>query len=92
MWQGWGNERAGRRRNQCHERAIELIELKKKADQDHAPRLLGEHEGKEVYVAVGKYGPYLKYDGKNITLNKGTVVAEMVLEDAVQVITGAQSY
>ena len=74
-----------------YERAIELIELKKKADQDHAPRLLGEHEGKEVYVAVGKYGPYLKYDGKNITLNKGTVVAEMVLEDAVQVITGAQS-
>lgn len=72
-----------------YERAVELIEMKKKVDQDRAPRLLGEHDGKEVYVAVGKYGPYLKYDDKNVTLAKGTAVAEMTLEDAVQYLEGA---
>ena len=72
-----------------YERAVELIELKKKGDQDHAPRVLGEHNGKEVSVAAGRYGPYLKYDGKNITLDKGTVVSEMTLEQAAAVIDGA---
>lgn len=72
-----------------YERAVELIELKKKGDQEHAPRLLGEHDGKEVFVAAGRYGPYLKYDGKNITLDKGIVVSEMTLEKAVEVIDGA---
>lgn len=72
-----------------YERAVELIELKKKGDQEHAPRLLGEHDGKEVFVAAGRYGPYLKYDGKNITLDKGIIVSEMTLEKAVEVIGGA---
>lgn len=72
-----------------YERAIELIELKKKGDQDHAPRLLGEHDGKEVFVAAGRYGPYLKYDDKNITLDKGTVVSEMTLEKAAEIIDGS---
>ena len=72
-----------------YERAVELIELKKKGDQEHAPRLLGEHNGKEVFVAAGRYGPYLKYDDKNITLDKGTVVSEMTLEKAAEIIDGA---
>ena len=67
----------------------ELIELKKKGDQEHAPRLLGEHNGKEVFVAAGRYGPYLKYDDKNITLDKGTVVSEMTLEKAAEIIDGS---
>lgn len=72
-----------------YERAVELIELKKKGDQEHAPRLLGEHNGKEVFVAAGRYGPYLKYDDKNITLDKGTVVSEMTLEKAAEIIDGS---
>ena len=72
-----------------YERAVELIEMKKKGDEEHAPRLLGEHNGKEVSVAAGRYGPYLKYDGKNITLDKGTVVSDMTLEKAIEVIDGA---
>lgn len=72
-----------------YERAVELIEMKKKIDSDRAPRLLGQHDGKEVYVAVGKYGPYLKYDDKNVTLTKGISVADMTLEDAVQFLDGA---
>lgn len=72
-----------------YERAVELIEMKIKGDQDHAPRVLGEHNGKEVSVASGRYGPYLKYDGKNITLDKGTVVSEMTLEQAAAIIDGA---
>ena len=32
-----------------------------------------EVNGKEVYVAAGRYGPYLKYDDKNITLRNSIV-------------------
>ena len=72
-----------------YERALELIEQKKKGDEEHAPRLLGEINGKEVFVAAGRYGPYLKYDDKNITLEKGTVVSEMTLEKAKGIVEGS---
>lgn len=73
------------------ERCIELIEEKKKTDQDRAPRVLGEYEGKELAVAVGRYGPYLKYDGQNITLGKGTPISELTLDQAVELLTNSKS-
>ena len=32
------------------------------------PRTLGEIDGKEVTCSKGKYGPYVKYDGKFVSL------------------------
>jgi DNA topoisomerase-1 len=74
-----------------YERCLELIEEKNKIDQERAPRLLGNYKDKEVTVAVGKYGPYLKYDGQNITLEKGTKVAEMTLDQAIEFILNGKS-
>ncbi len=47
------------------ERAIELIELKRKAD---AP--IAEYEGMPVQKGVGRFGPYLKWNSIFINVNK----------------------
>lgn len=43
------------------EEAIELFKL---------PRKLGELDGKVVVTAIGRFGPYVRYDGKFVSLKK----------------------
>lgn len=57
--------------------ALELFKL---------PRLLGEFEDKEVTVGAGRFGPYVKHDGKYASLPKGTDPMELTLEEAQQII------
>ena len=47
------------------ERAIELIKEKQKAD---AP--IATYEGKDVIKGVGRFGPFIKWDGTFINVNK----------------------
>ena len=35
------------------------------------PRVVGEYEEKEVVAAIGRFGPYLRHDGKFVSLKKG---------------------
>ncbi|MDU1891642.1 MAG: type I DNA topoisomerase [Dysgonomonas sp.] len=57
--------------------ALKLFEL---------PRSLGEFEGKDVSVAVGRFGPYIKHDGKFISLPKGYDPYSVDLELATPLI------
>jgi DNA topoisomerase-1 len=50
------------------------------------PKLLGTHEGLEVQVNNGRFGPYIKYDNKFISLPNGMDPLEMDMEHAVQLI------
>ena len=59
------------------EDAIKLFEL---------PRDLGEFEGAVVTVAVGRFGPYIKHDGKFVSIPKGYVPETITLEEAQQLI------
>ena len=34
------------------------------------PRIVGEWQGKEIVAAVGRFGPYLRYDGKFTSIKK----------------------
>ncbi|HHU47607.1 MAG TPA: type I DNA topoisomerase [Bacteroidales bacterium] len=68
------------------ERSIELIEEKKQLDIERAPRLLGKHKEEDIFVIVGRYGPYLKYAGKNITLPKGVNPATLTMEEAIDIL------
>lgn len=43
------------------EEAIKLFEL---------PRNTGEYKGKTITAAIGRFGPYLRYDGKFVSLGK----------------------
>ncbi len=50
------------------------------------PRTLGELDGKEVVVSIGRYGPYIRYDGKiHLAAQKGRPLP-VTLERAVELI------
>ncbi len=59
------------------EQALKLFEL---------PRQLGEFEGAEVSVGVGRFGPYVKHAGKFVSIPKDMQPLEVTLEEAVDLI------
>ena len=59
------------------EEALKLFEF---------PRTIGEFEGKDVTVAVGRFGPYIKHDNKFVSIPKEYAPAAISLEEAVQLI------
>jgi len=63
------------------EQALKLFEL---------PRTLGTHEGKEVLVNVGRFGPYVKWGEDFISLPRGEEVMEVDFSRAIEVIAAKQ--
>ena len=59
------------------EEALKLFEF---------PRTIGEFEGKEVTVAIGRFGPYVKHDGKFVSIPKDISPAHITLDEAEQLI------
>ncbi len=60
-----------------YEEAMKLFEL---------PKTIGNYEEKEVVIGVGRFGPYVKFDGKFVSLGRGTDPMEVTLEDAIALI------
>jgi DNA topoisomerase-1 len=50
------------------------------------PRSLGEMDGKELVVGIGKFGPYVRYDGKFTSLAKTDDPYTLTLERAQELI------
>ncbi len=50
------------------------------------PRTIGEFEGKDVTVAIGRFGPYVKHDGKFVSIPSGTAPAEITIDEAIALI------
>ena len=69
-----------------YEKCLDLMEEKKRQDKEREPRVLGLYKDKELALMVGKYGPYLKYDGKNVTLGKGVQYNELTLQGAIDIV------
>ncbi len=64
------------------ERAIELIVAKRQGDSS---KLIKEFtENAEVQVLNGLYGPYVKFDKKNLKIPKGTEPADITYEMCVE--------
>jgi len=59
------------------EEALKLFEF---------PRNIGEFEGKEVTVAIGRFGPYVKHDGKFVSIPAGIAPAAISLPEAIELI------
>ncbi len=59
------------------EEAIKLFEL---------PRTVGEYEGKTVVAAVGRFGPYVRHNGKFVSLGKVYNPYTITIEEAVALI------
>lgn len=50
------------------------------------PKKIGEFEDKEVTVAIGRFGPYVKHDGKFVSIPRELSPAELSLEEAAELI------
>lgn len=57
--------------------ALKLLEL---------PRTVGQLEGTDIIATRGRFGPYLKYGERNITLPKGADPLKITLEECVGLI------
>ncbi len=68
------------------EYSIETITLEQALELFKLPRTLGEHEGAEVTVGAGRFGPYIRHQSKFISIPKGLDPLEITLEEAAQLI------
>ena len=59
------------------EEALKLFDL---------PRTLGDFEGKTVVVGIGRFGPYIRHDGKYVSLPKEFTPQGVSLKDAIMLI------
>jgi DNA topoisomerase-1 len=66
---------------------LETITLEEALNLFLLPRSLGEYEGEEMIVGIGKFGPYIRYKGKFFSLKKGADDPySLTFERAVEVI------
>ena len=65
------------------DRAVELLEEKKKRD---AERFIKGWEEPEIQVLKGRWGPYIKFSKKNFKIPKTTEAADLTLEECVELI------
>ena len=63
------------------EEALELFKL---------PKQLGEYEGEQIEVNSGRFGPYVRFAGKFISLDKGEDLFEVTFDRAVELIKQKQ--
>ena len=54
------------------------------------PITLGEHNGKEVVIGEGKYGPYIHYEKSYISIPRGVDPLKLTMEEAVAMIEQKQ--
>ena len=59
------------------EEALKLFEF---------PRNIGSFEDKDVTVAIGRFGPYVRHDGKFVSIPKEVEPASLSLEEAIELI------
>lgn len=64
------------------DRAIELIEAKRKADAEKYIKVFDENE--DVQVLKGRYGPYIKVGKKNVKIPKDKEPSELTLEECLE--------
>ena len=72
------------------ERAKELIEEKKNKDTSAKTPIQSFEEEPEMQVLNGRYGPYIAYKGKNYRIPKGTVPAELTLEECRRIVESSK--
>jgi DNA topoisomerase-1 len=70
--------------------SIETITMEEAMDLFKLPLTLGEHEGMEVSVNIGRFGPYVKWGEQFISMPKGTEPTEVDLPRAIEIINAKQ--
>src|SRR5690606_31930634 len=70
--------------------SIETITMEEAMDLFKLPLTLGEHEGLEVSVNIGRFGPYVKWGEQFISMPKGAEPTETDLDRAIEIIQAKQ--
>jgi len=68
------------------EQQLNTITYEEAMDLFKLPKELGEYKGEKVEVNNGRYGPYVKYGGKFVSLNKGMNPLSLEIDEAIQLI------
>ncbi|MFN8290513.1 MAG: type I DNA topoisomerase [Chitinophagaceae bacterium] len=70
--------------------SIETISFEEAMNLFGAQGTMGQYEGKDVSVNVGRFGPYVKWGDDFISLPKGTDLGKVTFEKAVETIRAKQ--
>ncbi len=65
---------------------IESITLEEALKLFELPRTVGQHEGIDIICTKGRFGPYMKYGDRNVSLPRGTDPLKIDLETCVKLI------
>ena len=71
--------------------SIETITLDEALELFKLPRTLDDYEGKPVIIGTGKFGPYVRHDGKFISLPKGADPMTFSYDEAVELIVAKRA-
>ena len=66
--------------------SMETITLEEALESFKLPRNLGEYEGKEIMVGVGKFGPYVRCENSFVSIPKDMDPMTLSLEQAVEML------
>ena len=82
-----GNDEKPRFASLSKNQLLETITLEEALVLFKLPRSLGEHEGSEIIAGVGRFGPFVKFNGKFFSLKKGIDDPHtLTIERAVEII------
>ncbi len=70
---------------------IETITLEEALKLFSLPRTVGSYEGVDIVALKGRYGPYIKYGDRNISIPRGTDPLSITLEQCISLISSAAS-
>lgn len=66
--------------------SIETITLEEALKLFDLPRTIGEYEGKVVVAAVGRFGPFIRHDGKFVSIPKEFNPLSITLDESIELI------
>ncbi|MDR1746872.1 MAG: type I DNA topoisomerase [Tannerella sp.] len=66
--------------------SIETITLEEAMKLFDLPRTVGEFEGNEMIATIGRFGPYIRHDGKFTSIPKSLNPLTITEEEAIQLI------
>jgi len=70
--------------------SLDSITIEDAFEQFKLPQTLGELEGNEVVVAIGRFGPYIKYGDLFVNIPKDLDPLEVTMDDAIALINEKQ--
>ena len=70
---------------------IESITLEEALKLFELPRTVGQYQGIDIICTKGRFGPYIKYGDKNVSLPKGTDPLKVDLDTCISLIEESQN-